>query len=142
MTAKSPTPQGISALLRERWLPLPGWVGLYEVSDQGRVRSLRRKTRAGMRGGRPQGISALLKRAGFTRSQESGHYWRSSPGYIVRKDWATEGAVRVQYFNSSGASSQAYKDATLRKYTDAITAAGYHVQSGVHGDLIVTAPGE
>lgn len=26
----------------ERWLPIAGWVGLYEVSDQGRVRSLDR----------------------------------------------------------------------------------------------------
>jgi predicted XRE-type DNA-binding protein len=52
VTAKQPTPQAISALLRERWLPVPGWVGLYEASDRGRVRSLPRKTRAGMRGGR------------------------------------------------------------------------------------------
>ena len=89
----------------------------------------------------PQGISALLRKAGFTRSQESGQYWRH-PGYIVRKDWAADGTVRVQYFNSSGASSKAQVDARLRKYTEAITAAGYHVQSGVHGDLIVTAAGE
>lgn len=27
----------------ERWLPVPGYEGLYEVSDLGRVRSLRRK---------------------------------------------------------------------------------------------------
>lgn len=26
----------------ERWLPVPGWEGLYEVSDQGRVYSVRR----------------------------------------------------------------------------------------------------
>ena len=26
----------------ERWLPVPGWEGLYEVSDQGRVRSVDR----------------------------------------------------------------------------------------------------
>jgi hypothetical protein len=26
----------------ERWLPIPGYVGLYEVSDQGRIRSLDR----------------------------------------------------------------------------------------------------
>lgn len=27
----------------ERWRPVPGWEGLYEVSDQGRVRSMARK---------------------------------------------------------------------------------------------------
>jgi hypothetical protein len=36
----------------ERWLPVVGYEGLYEVSDLGRVRSLRHWTRAGMRGGR------------------------------------------------------------------------------------------
>jgi hypothetical protein len=36
----------------ERWLPVVGWEGLYEVSDQGRVRSLPRATKTGMRGGR------------------------------------------------------------------------------------------
>lgn len=30
------------AAMRERWLPVPGWDGLYEVSDLGRVRSLDR----------------------------------------------------------------------------------------------------
>jgi hypothetical protein len=35
----------------EHWLPVPGYEGFYDVSDMGRVRSLRRKTRAGMRGG-------------------------------------------------------------------------------------------
>jgi NUMOD4 motif len=28
---------------RERWRPIPAWEGLYEVSDQGRVRSVRRQ---------------------------------------------------------------------------------------------------
>lgn len=28
--------------MSERWLPVPGWEGLYEVSDMGRVRSLAR----------------------------------------------------------------------------------------------------
>ena len=83
----------------------------------------------------------MLRKSGFTRSQQSGQYWRHS-GYIVRKDWATEGAVRVQYFNASGGVSAAYKEAQLRKYTEAITGAGWNVQSGVHGDLIVTAAGE
>ena len=33
----------------ERWLPVPGWEGLYEVSDLGRVRSLPRPRRPKMR---------------------------------------------------------------------------------------------
>jgi len=36
----------------ERWAPISGWEGLYEVSDMGRVRSLPRQTRRGVRGGR------------------------------------------------------------------------------------------
>ena len=35
----------------ERWLPVTGYEGLYEVSDLGRVRSLPRQTRSGVRGG-------------------------------------------------------------------------------------------
>lgn len=35
----------------ESWLPVPGWEGLYEVSDKGRIRSLPRKTVSGWRGG-------------------------------------------------------------------------------------------
>jgi DNA-binding transcriptional regulator YiaG len=37
----------------ERWLPVLDYEGLYEVSDHGRVRSLRRMTAKGARGGRP-----------------------------------------------------------------------------------------
>lgn len=36
----------------ERWLPVVGWEGLYEVSDLGHVRSLARRTPGGIRGGR------------------------------------------------------------------------------------------
>jgi len=35
----------------ETWRAVIGWEGLYEVSDLARVRSLRRMTRTGMRGG-------------------------------------------------------------------------------------------
>lgn len=86
----------------------------------------------------PQGISALLRKAGFTRSIPSGQYWRH-PGFIVRKDWADDHAVRVDYFNASGGVTQAHTDARLREYTKAITDAGWHVESGVYGALIVTA---
>lgn len=36
----------------ETWRPVVGWVGLYEVSDLGRIRSQPRMTATGMRGGR------------------------------------------------------------------------------------------
>jgi NUMOD4 motif/HNH endonuclease len=36
----------------ETWRPVAGYEGLYEVSDLGRVRSLRRPTASGMRGGK------------------------------------------------------------------------------------------
>jgi hypothetical protein len=36
----------------ERWLPVIGYEGYYEGSDLGRVRSLRRRTASGFRGGR------------------------------------------------------------------------------------------
>lgn len=34
---------------QEKWLPVVGWEGLYEVSDFGRVRSLDRTTAGGSR---------------------------------------------------------------------------------------------
>jgi hypothetical protein len=36
----------------ENWKPVPGYEGLYEVSDLGRVRSLPHQTKRGIRGGR------------------------------------------------------------------------------------------
>lgn len=36
----------------ERWLPVPGYEGFYDVSDLGRVRSVRHMTQAGWRGGK------------------------------------------------------------------------------------------
>lgn len=45
-------PDLVTALTdQEKWLPVPAWDGLYEVSDLGRVRSLRRRTVNGWRGG-------------------------------------------------------------------------------------------
>lgn len=35
----------------ERWLPVPGFEGFYEVSDMGRIRSVRHMTAVGPRGG-------------------------------------------------------------------------------------------
>lgn len=39
------------ALVAERWAPIPGWEGLYEVSDHGRVRSLPRVVKSNDAGG-------------------------------------------------------------------------------------------
>ena len=61
----------------ERWLPVVGYEGMYEVSDQGRVRSFKR---------RPEGVILRPTRAGF-----SGHQTvclrkggRTYTGYIHR----------------------------------------------------------
>lgn len=62
----------------ERWLPVPGWEELYEVSDLGRVRSLTRWTPAGTRKGRmmkmnvdPSGYFQLgFRRNGKNRTQK------------------------------------------------------------------------
>lgn len=49
--------------MAERWLPVPGWEGSYEVSDEGRVRSL---SRVVVRSdGRQQTIRGQLMRAGL-----------------------------------------------------------------------------
>lgn len=37
--------------MSERWMPVLGFEGFYEVSDMGRIRSLRRTTKQGDRGG-------------------------------------------------------------------------------------------
>lgn len=44
--------QTSSTAVTERWLPIPGFRRLYEVSDRGRVRSLVRRTKTGKRGGK------------------------------------------------------------------------------------------
>ena len=53
--AESTTPElpfpSIHETVAERWLPVIGWEEFYLVSDQGRVRSLERKTAAGVMGG-------------------------------------------------------------------------------------------
>lgn len=46
----------------ERWLPVPGWEGLYEVSDQAHVRSLPRQTATGLRGGKT--LAAVVSNTG------------------------------------------------------------------------------
>ena len=49
----------------ERWLPVPQYVGFYDISDLGRVRSVRHETRAGWRGGRV--LKSFLDGDGYPR---------------------------------------------------------------------------
>ncbi|MEZ0363383.1 NUMOD4 domain-containing protein [Mycobacterium sp. pUA109] len=46
--------------MTERWLPVPGFVGRYEVSDQGRVRTVAHTVRC--RDGRPYPVQSRLRR--------------------------------------------------------------------------------
>src|SRR5688572_24881149 len=65
---------------QERWLPIAGWEGYYEVSDHGRVRSLdrlavRRQGKPAARRGR---VMALQKTGAghlIVRIQRNGHDW-------------------------------------------------------------------
>ncbi len=90
----------------------------------------------------PQGISALLKRAGFTRSEPMERSGRNS-GFLVNRDHGHGGTVRVRhYFRMMGAD----QDGSIRKeklaaYTKTITEAGWAVEAGEH-ELIVTAAPE
>ncbi len=53
--------------MTERWLPVPGHEGLYEVSDRGRVRSLGRYVQLGHPGSKPRWQHERILRPGVTR---------------------------------------------------------------------------
>jgi NUMOD4 motif len=55
----------------ERWLPVVGYEGFYEVSNWGRVRSVRHMTAAGWRGGKI--LNPFLDRDGYFRVNLSKH---------------------------------------------------------------------
>jgi hypothetical protein len=87
----------------------------------------------------PQGISALLRKAGFGRSEYS-HPYGFAGGYRVQKDRSNDKAVRVSYLfgvvmprDSAGRVVD-----KLAEYAAAITEAGWTVKSGDY-ELIVTA---
>jgi len=97
----------------------------------------------------PQGISALLKRAGFERSESSAtgvKGWRNhSEGYVVRG--YESGRVHVGHedgrFHSADADRQRSAEMEER-YAQVIEAAGYAVErsgeaGGYFSRLIVTA---
>ena len=92
----------------------------------------------------PQGISALLKRAGFERSESSATRikgWRkSSEGYSASK-WDDDGSVEVTWHRGLLSPSEADEERPrmLVAYTETITAAGYSVRLQSNDRLIVTA---
>lgn len=89
----------------------------------------------------PQGISALLRKAGFSRSQRAGHSWYS-PGYQVRKSAADSTAVYVEHAGGSGGMSREQRMAWAVKYAEVIRAAGWTVtgpEPGMWPQLTVTA---
>ena len=85
----------------------------------------------------PQGISALLKRAGFKRSERQiGGFGN---GFTAEKIYSRDGAVRVRHrFWSMGANRD---DALphLAAYAVAIEAAGWAVEFGSWELIVVSA---
>lgn len=87
----------------------------------------------------PQGISALLRKAGFDRAVISIRGGNS--GYKVEKCRARTDAVKVRrYFYLGGMPDARYRE-MLRKYAAAIEAAGYQTEAGTY-HLVVTSPKE
>jgi hypothetical protein len=92
----------------------------------------------------PQGISALLRKAGFERSESSATrirgYRRRSEGYSAAK-WDDYGSVEVRYHRGMQLPDEAdrIRPGMLAAYTEAIRAAGYSVTIKLGDHLIVTA---
>ncbi|HLK77209.1 MAG TPA: hypothetical protein VKU77_26605 [Streptosporangiaceae bacterium] len=89
----------------------------------------------------PQGISALLRRAGFTRSVERTRDGCS--GFVVTRHPASEHAVHVRhsFFLMNADRDGNRRKAKLAAYAKTITEAGWTVEAGEH-ELIVTAAPE
>jgi hypothetical protein len=84
----------------------------------------------------PQGISALLRKAGHTRAISKLRGGVS--GYSVHK--LSEGKVEVTYSSITMGTSNAYRYERLAKYADTIDDAGYEVVTMLDlPRLIVTA---
>lgn len=84
----------------------------------------------------PQGISALLAKAGHTRAVRKMRGGCS--GFVVSADYSHWGAVRVRHhFWSMGARPEQAK-AKLAAYAKTITDAGWTVEAG-EWELTVTA---
>lgn len=91
----------------------------------------------------PQGISALLRKAGFRRSTQGSIQW--TEGYQVYKNHGASDTVAVQYqagAMAGFAAGQARERERFAAYTETIEAAGFTVrqeQTAHHALLIVSA---
>jgi hypothetical protein len=83
----------------------------------------------------PQGISALLRKAGHTRA-ETGRF-PSASGYRVYADRRRHGRVTVDYLPAHRMPEGAVRD-FLAAYAKTITEAGWTVEAGTY-ELVVTA---
>lgn len=97
----------------------------------------------------PQGISSLLKRAGFERSVSSATRikgWRNnSEGYRCEKSYGIDGGVLVRHYTGfdRGEAAHARRDEELARYAEAIKAAGwaaYRTETGPDGLLVTANP--
>jgi hypothetical protein len=85
----------------------------------------------------PQGISRLLKDAGFTRALIA--RFTLTSGYHVTADRRRTGAVRVEWKAAQiNGATAALRDYYLVRYARAVTAAGWSVNPGEY-ELVVTA---
>jgi hypothetical protein len=85
----------------------------------------------------PQGISALLRKAGFTKAVVRRHYI-TCPGYHVSKPAGfPAGAVQVNHWTGSSSTFRQDRE-MLSRYAEAIAAAGYSIKAD-DWDLIITA---
>lgn len=72
----------------ERWLPIPGYEGIYEVSDAGRVRSLDRLNARGRRlAGKLRSLSVM----------PSGHLTVALNAHRVRRTWSVHHLVLMAF---------------------------------------------
>jgi hypothetical protein len=96
----------------------------------------------------PQGISALLRKEGFTKSESSATAvkgWRNrSRGYRVSRAYGEDGAVHVEHETGLFRIGDADRERAMReleRYAEVLTAHGYAVRKGglIIDRLIVTA---
>jgi hypothetical protein len=80
----------------ERWLPVPGFEGLYEVSDEGRARSLPRAVSSTSRAGRVYALRLQGKLLKLHPSGKAGHFIFMLPGHKSCKIHTTILAVFVE----------------------------------------------